>query len=123
MLVRWIFPVVFAVMASAPAAWASESAVPADPAVAVNVLAPIAQSCSDEIMKQAHGLPGTTVLGPYQVTDMDVTQWGGLFPGAYATGTIHTLPMVTATALDGGTPGAAWKACLDSKVLAWRAAQ
>jgi len=126
MLVKWIFPAALAVMASmasAPAALANESAVPADPTAPVDVLSPIAKSCADDIMKRAHGLPGTTVLGPYQVTDRDVTQWGGVFPGAYATATIQTLPMVTASMLDGGTPGAAWKACLDSKILAWRAAQ
>lgn len=123
MLVRWVVPAVLALMASAPAALANETAVPADPTVAVNVLRPMAQSCADNIMKRTHGLPGTTVLGPYQVTEMDVAQWGGLFPGAYATGTLQTLPMVTASALDGGTAGAAWKACLDSKVRAWRATQ
>ena len=123
MLIRWIFPAVLTLLASASAALAQESAGPADPIVATNILAPMAKSCSDEIMKRAHGLVGTTVLGRYQVTEMDVTRWGGLFPGAYATGTIRTLPMVTASALDRGTAGAAWKACLDSKVQAWRAAQ
>ncbi len=123
MLVRLILPAVLVLMATASAALANESAAPADPTVAVNVLRPMAESCSNEIMKRAHGLPGTTVLGPYQVTDMDVTRWGGMFPGAYATGTIQTLPMVTATALDGSTAGAAWKACLDSKVRAWRASR
>jgi len=54
----------------------------------------------------------------YRVTDTDLAQWGELFPAARSASAIRNLPMVEASALNGGTPGAAWKACLDNKVQA-----
>ena len=122
MRVRRILPALLAMTASAPAALANETVVLADPAVATTVPAPLARNCADEVANRAQDLPETTVCGPEQVS-MDVAAWGGLVPGTYASGTIRTLPLVTARALDRGTLGAPGKAGLDRQLLARRAAQ
>lgn len=83
----------------------------------------LAETCVGEITAQAkvQEPTGTINLTGYPVTDTDRSTWGGFMPSAMVNQNLHVLPMVTSTVLDGGSPCAAWKTCLDAKVRRLRA--
>ena len=83
-------------------------------------LRPMAQACTNQVSTQAQGQPGTLRLKTYHVTGIELTTFG-LSPGAPTSSTERDLPMVEATALDGGTPGSAWKACFDARATSYSA--
>lgn len=85
---------------------------------APNDLRPLATACSAEIYQKARGLAGTTTMTGFTLTTSELKSWGGLYPAAFARSASQTYPMVEASALDGGAPGSAWKACLAGKIQA-----
>lgn len=71
-----------------------------------------AQKCAGNVMKEAAGKPGKTVLSSILYANETYVRWGGIDPGAYEHRHIIGVPYVTATAVDGGKPGSSWDACM-----------
>ncbi len=79
--------------------------------------------CNDGIYQKAGGVPGTTILESYAFSPSSAFVFaGGRSPLAFESSTTVSLPMRTATQLDGGQPGAAWKSCMSHRLRDWRAA-
>lgn len=73
------------------------------------------KTCSNRVMKEAHGLPGKTVLKSIPYGSGYAESWGGVSPGSISSTLVKSIPYVTATAIDHGNPGSQWRKCMMQK--------
>lgn len=68
--------------------------------------------CSNQVLRAAKDKIGKSIFASLPYKSGAYVYTGGIAPLSAETSATFNIPYATATALDGGNPGSAWRACM-----------